>query len=407
MSSGNAESENRDDGSSSRSLGATAELQDEAINEKQKQRQQKQLDYEVLEKGVAELLDKCKKLHDAASDHSSKVRGEAQALSQQALALDSQIKQLRLELISTLQKDDIAHDQAEKVEVDLYRARSMIYEGDVAALLPHKSNGLFLSLLLGPVNVRATRNDVRFKVKEEYNTYRDTTAILFLAFPCLLLFLRNVVWEGCFPAVPLQVYEVWLLFFYTSLALRENILRVNGSDIRPWWVYHHYCAMFTAVVCLTWRVQGEPNCSRKQHGVRLFLIWAVMQGVTMLLQNRYQRQRLYTRIALGKAGRMDVVWGETAGVKGQLWVLYPLLFILQGFEFFLGLLLLQKVFTENVSEWQRVVCGLLLLVMAVGNFLNTMATVVAKERIKNKMKKKGKQMLQRISSTNRPAKKSL
>ena len=26
---------------------------------------------------------------------------------------------------------------------------------------------------------------------------------------------------------------------------------------------------------------------------------------------------------------MDVVWGETAGVKGQLWVLYPLLFILQ------------------------------------------------------------------------------
>lgn len=24
-----------------------------------------------------------------------------------------------------------------------------------------------------------------------------------------------------------------------------------------------------------------------------------------------------------------MVWGETAGVKGQLWVLYPLLFILQ------------------------------------------------------------------------------
>lgn len=37
-----------------------------------------------------------------------------------------------------------------------------------------------------------------------------------------------------------------------------------------------------------------------QQGVRLFLGWAVMQGVAMLLQNRYQRQRLYTRIALGK-----------------------------------------------------------------------------------------------------------
>jgi hypothetical protein len=30
-----------------------------------------------------------------------------------------------------------------------------------------------------------------------------------------------------------------------------------------------------------------------------------------------------------QAGRMDVVWGETAGVTGQLWVFYPLLFTLQ------------------------------------------------------------------------------
>ena len=26
---------------------------------------------------------------------------------------------------------------------------------------------------------------------------------------------------------------------------------------------------------------------------------------------------------------MDVVWGETAGVEGQLWLLAPILFILQ------------------------------------------------------------------------------
>ena len=29
-------------------------------------------------------------------------------------------------------------------------------------------------------------------------------------------------------------WQAWLLFLYTGLALRENILRVNGSDIRPW-----------------------------------------------------------------------------------------------------------------------------------------------------------------------------
>lgn len=34
-----------------------------------------------------------------------------------------------------------------------------------------------------------------------------------------------------------------------------------------------------------------------------------------------------------QAGRMDVVWGETSGVKGQIWVLYPLLFLLQVTQF--------------------------------------------------------------------------
>jgi hypothetical protein len=28
--------------------------------------------------------------------------------------------------------------------------------------------------------------------------------------------------------------QAWLLFLYTSFALRENVLLVNGSDIRPW-----------------------------------------------------------------------------------------------------------------------------------------------------------------------------
>lgn len=116
------------------------------------------------------------------------------------------------------------------------------------------------------------------------------------------------------------------------------------------WIKHHYCAMAMAIISLTWEIEREPNCALKQvlicltcislhfhacadfirknfksllflvifwfslslththtksdsllqKGVHLFLKWAVMQGVAMILQNRYQRQRLYTRIALGK-----------------------------------------------------------------------------------------------------------
>lgn len=46
----------------------------------------------------------------------------------------------------------------------------------------------------------------------------------------------------------------------------------------------------------------------------------------MFVQNRYQRRRMYTRIALGKNSAMDVVSGESSGSSGQLLLLYPLLF---------------------------------------------------------------------------------
>ena len=45
----------------------------------------------------------------------------------------------------------------------------------------------------------------------------------------------------------------------------------------------------------------------------------------MLVQNLYQRRRMYTRIALGKNNAMDVVSGESSGSSGQLLLLYPLL----------------------------------------------------------------------------------
>lgn len=88
-----------------------------------------------------------------------------------------------------------------------------------------------------------------------------------------------------------------------------------------------------------------------------------------------------------QAKRMDVVWGETAGVVGQLWLLCPILFILQGFEAYVGFLLLKTSFIGVVSEWQVIVCGVLLVLMAVGNFVNTVQTLKSKSRFKAKMKK--------------------
>ncbi|KAH6809744.1 TMPIT-like protein [Perilla frutescens var. frutescens] len=324
---------------------------------------------------VARLVEQAKELQEAAASLISRTSREEDALRQRVASLDSRINSLRAS----------KHD--DKLEEELVRARYVLSEGDAAAFLPSKSHGRFLRMFLGPINVRANRKDVQLKVKEEYNNFRDRTSYLFLFLPSLLLVLRSRIWEGCLPALPVQLYQAWLLYLYTGLALRENILRVNGSDIRPWWIKHHYCAMTMALISLTWETGRGPDCAQKQKGVELFLKWAIMQGVAMILQNRYQRQRLYTRIALGKARRMDVVWGETAGVEGQLLLLCPILFVLQGFEAYVGVLLLKIALAGFSSDWQVITCGILLIIMAVGNFANTVQTLVTKSKVKAKIKK--------------------
>ncbi|KAK4794650.1 hypothetical protein SAY86_012644 [Trapa natans] len=88
---------------------------------------------------------------------------------------------------------------------------------------------------------------------------------------------------------------------------------------------------------------------------------------------------------------MNVVWGETAGVAGQLWLLCPILFILQGFEAYLGLSLLNTAFIGMISEWQVVSCGMLLVIMAVGNFLKHCQDSQDKVKVQGKDEKSKEQ----------------
>ncbi|KAK3155800.1 hypothetical protein QOZ80_2AG0098820 [Eleusine coracana subsp. coracana] len=338
-------------------------------------------DARSLEAEAAAAADAARELREAAAALVTRHAADEDALRRRAAALEADLRRLQGSLAG------IDPSTVDKVEEDLERARVGITDSDVASFLPSKRNGKFLMKFIGPVNVRVARKEDRLKIKDEYNNYRDRAAYLFLLFPSTLLLLRWWIWDGCLPALAVQIYQAWLLFLYTSFALRENVLIVNGSDIRPWWIYHHYLAMIIALVSLTWEIKGQPDCSSKQKGVQLFLRWAIMQGIAMHLQNRYQHQRLRTRIALGKAKRMDVVAGETAGVEGQLLLLYPVLFILQGFEAYVGVLLLQTALHGLASDWQVVVCGILLVVMAVGNFVNTVETLVLKLRFKSKMKR--------------------
>jgi hypothetical protein len=182
---------------------------------------------------------------------------------------------------------------------------------------------VFVRLFLGQVNVKVYRKEERLKLKQEYQKFRARTDLIFLLGASIQLFL--------FPHVRLLelLFQVWLLYYYVSLSLRENILRVNGSNIKPWWIFHHYFSTFVALVVITW-----TDTQNFRLFIPQFLTLCLFQALVQLLQNRYQQARLYKLVAMGKATRMDVTGGEHSGMWLEQWTptlmfLLPFLLSLQ------------------------------------------------------------------------------
>jgi len=69
------------------------------------------------------------------------------------------------------------------------------------------------------------------------------------------------------------------------------------------------------------------------------LLLIALQGAVMVLQNRYQRGRLYAAVAAGRARTVDVPGGEASGGGrgvGGLALLLPPLMVFQACEMMLG-----------------------------------------------------------------------
>lgn len=278
--------------------------------------------------------------------------------------------------------------------------------GDLRGLLKPPPAGPFMHLMLGKATrVQLWRPEARLRLKECYYAFRDETTTLHVALPLALLLLRrSPPRDEALPAelraalppgsvsllLPLavQLYWCWQLWFYASLALREHVLRVNGSAIRTWWIRHHYYSLGMALAALTWPSGGAVWAHFMGH----YLWWAAAQGCVFQLQNSYQRKRTYTRIALGRASAMDVASGQASGaLSGPLRALFPALFALQAMQAHCGATVLAAGLrglraataggaaggaggrlTASPLEWQAGVVGGLFLVQAVGNFWTTL-----------------------------------
>ncbi|KXZ54292.1 hypothetical protein GPECTOR_5g379 [Gonium pectorale] len=291
-----------------------------------------------------QVLARCRALSSRALTYCNRIVGESDALA-------VEIKSL-LQTISSAEKQARGltdRTQAEAVRAVLRDAREAVTGlgpgGDLRKFCKPRNPWLVRLLLGDRINLVALRRDVSQGIREEYHAFRDTSAAVMLLGPLALVL--GMSWAdrhqggalrdrhtdamaadgwGAGAWGRVQLYLMWLSYFYLAMALRENVLYVNGSRIRSWWMQHHYWSAGASLAML-----GLPITSPAVHlFLRSFLVWSVFQAAVMFVQNRYQRRRMYTRIALGRNSAMDVVAGESSGAAGQLVLLYPLLFTLQA-----------------------------------------------------------------------------
>jgi TMPIT-like protein len=238
----------------------------------------------------------------------------------------------------------------------------------------------------------------KIRYKTEYENFKLYMTIYSFLFSSLNLFFLDHAsyWADL-------TYYFSLLYFYWTITLREHILLVNGSRIRPWWLLHHYLSIALVGTILIWP-QGHALSAFRP----LFYAFCIYVSALQYLQYRYQMNRLYTLRALSKIGPMDVTTDSAqVHVRNNLTFLLPFLIFGQFFQFYNAYFLIAYYFQHTAPDptcapdglvpehwhlsclclfstdsppWQVLVSALLYFFLAVGNLSTTLLTFYQKVR---------------------------
>lgn len=206
----------------------------------------------------------------------------------------------------------------------------------------------------------------RLRYKASYESFKVFATISHLLLSLILLFIKSKIWLDGFG-------NFILLYSYSTVALREHILRLNGSAMHSWWLMHHYLCAILAAVLLVW-----PACEEYYMIRRELLLFMVYIAAVQILQYRYQMNRLYTLRALSKVGPMQVTTESgSAHVYNSLGFLLPFIVLGHFSQLGIGWKFLKMFFNGKIfsSDWQIFVMGILFITIACGNIGTTLLTL--------------------------------
>eukprot|EP00871_Galdieria_phlegrea_P001305 jgi/Galph1/2175/GphlegSOOS_G841.1 len=240
----------------------------------------------------------------------------------------------------------------------------------LSSLMP-ASGGLFVELFLGTTDLRFRRKQQRLNFKAQYELYKKQLGPFFVVMTFLCFLFERNRWLH-------MLLQLFLAYYYASLAIRENILRANGSNIKPWWIWHHYLSMGIATCFLTW----PDSTSYAMFRNRLHL-FGMYTALLQILQARYQMARLYTLRSLGKAGELDVANTDSTQIhwSASMKLLMPFVIIGQFIQLY-NCIFLYRLWRVFRSDVQVLVSSILFLATFIGNFSSTIYTLYEKMRKK-------------------------
>lgn len=234
-------------------------------------------------------------------------------------------------------------------------------------LLMPSTGGMFVELFLGCLNVKFVRKSERLAFKQGYERLKLKLAPVFVVFCIICLVFEEYRWIH-------MILQLALTSYYVALAVRENILRTNGSNIRAWWIIHHYFTMMQGVLLLTW-----PNGVSYARFRRPLHLFGLYNAVLMIFQTRYQMARLYTLRSLGRANEMDVASSDSTQIHWSetMRLLLPLIVLGQMMQAYQAMTLF-AIYKEFPTELQILLLAILFTANFIGNSTTTMQVLIAK-----------------------------
>lgn len=277
----------------------------------------------------------------------------------------------RMGIISKSLKQLHASETRKTLDKDMIRRKQQLHE--MEQTLP-KSNGTYLQIILGSVNVSILNRSDKFKYKDEYEKFKLVLSVIGFILSVVNLFTNIRTLELSFMFL--------LVWYYCTLTIRESILKVNGSRIKGWWRFHHFLSTVVSGVLLVW-----PN-TRAWYAFRGQFMWFnVYISIVQYLQFRYQRGVLYRLKALGERHNMDIT---IEGFHSWMWrglsFLLPFLFVGYLFQLYNAYVLYTLSYHPEAT-WHVSVLSGMFLILFLGNITTTVMVIPQKlrEQVKGHM----------------------